>query len=224
MGYITRLQAVNQMLLASGENLVADLENSSGVDTGIAETILDQISLDFQLRGLVNNKFIRKFTADSNTKYINLPTADLDEGRIISADLVSFHLNDDGVQIRSRVYEGSPPRLFNITDDTDRWEIGVDYYVELIKYIPWDQLDTASQRAIVSTAARQYQAVTQGDEATDAFLSYQEQLHNMRGRASNVYLKRKNILRNSDIYPISSSYRNMYLNDPNRFRYWRTRG
>lgn len=224
MGYITRLQAVNQMLLASGENLVADLEGSSGVDTGIAETILDQASLDFQLRGLISNKFVRKFTPDATTKYINLPTPDLDEGKIISAELISYHVNENGSVIRSRVYDASPPRLFNITDDTDRWDDKYDYYVEITKQIPWDQLDTASQRAILSTATRHYQIVTQGDEASDAFLSFQEQLHNLRGRAANIYSRRKNILLGADPYLRNATQRIMYINDPNRFRYWRTRG
>lgn len=224
MGYITRLQAVNQMLLASGENLVADLEGNSGIDTGIAETILDQVSLDYQLRGLANNKFTRKLNAQTGTKYILLPMADADEGDLISADLVSTHINSDGYTIRSRVYNTTPPRLWNITDDTDVWEEGVDYYVEIVKYIPWEQLDTATQRAIMATAMRQYQIVTQGDEGSDAFLAYQEQKHVMRGRASDVYNKKKNIFRNGDPYLRSAVYRNAYLNDPNRFRYWRTRG
>lgn len=223
MGYITRLQAVNQMLLASGENLVADLEGSSGIDTGIAETILDQVSMDYQLRGLAHNKFTRKLNANS-TGYILLPTADADEGDILSAELVSMHVNSDGYTLRSRVYNVSPPRLWNITDDTDIWETGVDYYVEIVKYIPWEQLDTATQRAVLATAARQYQIVTQGDEGSDAFLSYQEQLHSIRGRASNVNNKKKNIFKTGDPYLRSAVYRNMYLNDPNRFRYWRTRG
>ena len=42
MGFITKLQAVNQMLLTSGENLVSDLEDASGIDTGIALNILEQ--------------------------------------------------------------------------------------------------------------------------------------------------------------------------------------
>ena len=42
MGQMTRLDAVNQMLLAAGEAIVSDLENQSGVDTSIAEYLLDQ--------------------------------------------------------------------------------------------------------------------------------------------------------------------------------------
>jgi len=32
MGYITKLDAVNNMMLAAGESLVADLEEASGID------------------------------------------------------------------------------------------------------------------------------------------------------------------------------------------------
>ena len=75
MGFITRLQAVNQMLLTSGENLVSDLEGASGIDTGIAQNILEQCSLDFQMRGMANNKCIRKMLINSSG-YLLLPTGD----------------------------------------------------------------------------------------------------------------------------------------------------
>jgi hypothetical protein len=72
MGFITKLQAINQMLLAAGESPVADLLNNSGIDTSVAETILEQASLDFQLRGLANNKMIRKLNPNAQGK-IYLP-------------------------------------------------------------------------------------------------------------------------------------------------------
>ena len=168
MGLITKLQAVNQMLLSSGENLVADLENSSGIDTGIAEYILEQTSLDFQMRGMANNKVIRKMNIDVNNKLV-LPVADGDEEGVIAAELVSFHVNSDNTQIRVRVINESPARLWNITDDTDIFEAGVDYYVELITKLLWENLDTSIQRAISFTAAREYQIITQGDSATDSY-------------------------------------------------------
>lgn len=224
MGLITKLQAVNQMLLASGENLVADLEGESGIDTGIAETILDQASLDFQLRGLANNKFIRK-VVPNESGYLTLPVADADEDGLISAELISTHVNSDNFIIRARVHNKvSPPRLWNITDDTDVWSTTTNpYYVELTVKLPWENLDTTVQRAILATATRHYQSVTQGDEATDAFLGYQEQLFNIKGRAADLNDKKKNIF--GSISPMrGAAYRARYLNDPNRFRYWNSRG
>jgi hypothetical protein len=223
MGLITKLQAVNQMLLASGENLVADLNGDSGIDTGIAETILDQVSLDYQMRGMANNKILRKLNVDSNG-YLVLPSADTDEEGLISAELISEHINSDNYRIRTRIVTHvSPPRLWNITDDTDVWESGVDYYVEIVSKLLWENLDTPIQRAIMTSAMRQYQIITQGDEGSDAFLGYQEQLFNAKGRAADINDKKRNIFNTNSVMR-NAAFRNAYLNDPNRFRYFNTRG
>lgn len=223
MGLITKLQAVNQMLLATGENLVSDLENSSGVDTGIAEHILEQCSLDFQMRGMANNKVVRKMNTNVFSKLL-LPVADTDELGVIAAELVSFHVNSDNTQIRVRVLNEQPIRLWNITDDTDIFEPSVDYYVELIMKLPWDNLDTAVQRAILSSAMREYQALTQGDPATDSYLAFQQQIFNAKGKAADINDKKKNIFSSGDPSLQSAVNRNAYTNDPSRFRFWRTRG
>ena len=54
MGAYSKLQAVNEMLLFSGETPVNSLTASTGVDTSIAVDILDQKTLDAQARGLAN--------------------------------------------------------------------------------------------------------------------------------------------------------------------------
>lgn len=223
MGFITKLQAVNQMLLTSGENLVSDLENSSGVDTGIAENILEQCSLDFQMRGMANNKTIRKINVDLNSKLL-LPTADGDEEGVIAIDLISFHVNTDNTQIRVRVLSESPARIWNITDDTDIFTSGVDYYVEFIMKLLWENLDTSVQRAILSSAMRDYQILTQGDTTTDSYLAQQQQIFNAKGKAADINDKKRNIFMSGDPSLQSAVNRNAYTNDPSRFRFWRTRG
>ena len=224
MGLITKLQAINQMLLASGENLVADLEGESGIDTGIADTLLEQASIDHQLRGLANNKYIRKFALSADG-YITLPTPDSDESGILAAELVSQHVNSDNWLIKARVLNNaSPARMWNITDDTDIWEASKGpYYIELTMKLPWENLETSVQRAIMATAMRHYQSITQGDEATDAFLGYQEQLFNLKSRASDINDKKKNIFSSSNMIR-DVAMRTRYFSDPNRFRYWRTGG
>lgn len=222
MGLITKLQAVNQMLLASGENLVADLENDSGIDTGIALTILDQSSLDFQMRGMANNKNIRKFNPNNNG-YIFLPQSDGDEDGLIAAELVSRHYNSDNWLIQSRILNTtSPPKLYNVTDDTDIWQSG-DYYIEITMKLPWENLDTAVQRSIMAMAARQYQIITQGDDAADGYLGYNEAVYMAKGRAADINDKKKSIF-NSAALREGASYRSRYFSDPTRFRYWQARG
>ena len=222
MGFITRLQAVNQMLLTSGENLVSDLEDASGIDTGIAQNILEQCSLDFQMRGMANNKCIRKMLINSSG-YLLLPSGDDDEEGIIATELISYHQNSDGDQIKIRMLSASPSRLWNITDDTDVF-VEADYYVEFIMKLLWENLDTSVQRAILSSAMRTYQIMTQGDVEADAYLNQQEQIFNAKGRAADVNDKKRNIFMTGDPSLRSAVNRNPYLNDPSRFRFWRTIG
>lgn len=226
MGFITKLQAINQMLLAAGENLVADLVNDSGVDTGIADALLEQTSLDYQMRGMANNKYIREVIPDPISRKIYLPYgADDDEQGIISAELVSLHYNDKGQIIVARVnYEGTKPILWNITDDVGTWSTTPKYYVEMIMKLPWELLDTPIQRAIMTTAMRHYQAITQGDPGTDQFLAHQEALYSAKGRAADINDKKRNIFESGDSAVKAAVRRNPYINDPNRFRFWRTRG
>lgn len=226
MGFITKLQAINQMLLAAGEAPVADLTNNSGIDTGIADTILEQASIDFQLRGLANNKIIRKFNPDSNGKIYFDVGADTDEEGILSADLMSFHLTSDNQQIVAKVFNdgtgsSNSIKLYNFTDDTDVWTTGIDYYIEIIKKLKWEHLDTACQRAILATAARNYQILTQGDPAADQFLSYQEQMFNIKGRAADINDKKRNIFKSGDANVRGAIFRNPYFYGPNSVRYWR---
>jgi len=219
MGIISKLNVVNQMLLSSGENLVSDLLNTSGIDTAMAEVILEQASLDFQMRGLANNKFLRKMVTQANTNYLVLPTPDSDEEGVISADLISDHLALNGVdRVNTRLQSiGGPLRLWNTTDDTDVFISGVTYYVEIVSKLVWENLDTPSQRAIQATAVRNYQVLTQGDEVTDMFLSNQETIFNARGRAADINDKDRNIFSSGDA---QQRQRNIYNYDPSRIRFW----
>jgi len=223
MGMITKLQAVNNMLLAAGESLVADLNEESGIDTEIALHILDMVSTDYQLRGLASNKVIRKINPDANGK-IFLPTPDTDETGIIAIELTSVHFsNDDHKRIFARFLDGSPPKMWNITDDTDVFPTsGTDYYFEITYKLAWENLETTVQRAILATATRQYQAITQGDEASDTFLAYQEQLFAAKQKAADINDKKRNIFQTGDIGTRTAASRLPYSYDPTRFRYWRT--
>lgn len=225
MGFITKLQAINQMLLAAGEAPVADLLNNSGIDTGVAETLLEQASLDFQLRGLASNKMVRKLNPNSEGKIYLSVGADSDEEGVISADLLSLHLNNNNERIVAKVYNDGTGatgsiKLYNFTDETDVWT-PTDYYIEIIKKLKWDHLDTAVQKAILTTAARHYQILTQGDPAADQFLAYQEQVFNAKGKSADINDKKRNLFITGDANVRGAAFRNPYSSDPARYRFWR---
>jgi len=101
MGKMTKLTAVNTMLLSAGENLVADLTTQSGTDTEIALFLLDRTIEDYQLRGFATTIYQKKVKPDANLKLL-LP---LD---VIAVELVSSHYTStDNIRIRARMMDGS---------------------------------------------------------------------------------------------------------------------
>lgn len=217
MGIISRLDAVNHMLLMAGESLVSDLENNSGLDTEVAEFILDQFVQDFQLRGVANNSFLRKEKLSTKGR-ISLPA------NTISAELTSYHTNTEGWKIVG-LAKGDPDKyLFNVTDQTYDWDEDKEYYIEIIHTIQWGDMDTPVQRGILSGAARQYQMVTQGDGDTDVYLQGLEALHITSAKASILDDKRRNVFDSGTTKLQSILNRRLGTNDPARFRFWRTVG
>jgi hypothetical protein len=212
MGYLSKLDAVNMMMLSAGESLVADLEEASGIDTGIAEFLLEQVSLDYQLRGLAENKITRLIEPNTDG-LILLGYPNNDYTGILEASLSSAHYNDDGFLIKAKVTETNPPRLYNITDQTDVWDATEDHYVTIVSMIKWEQLDTVHQRAILTTAMRKYQMLIQGDRQADAVLAQDEMLNRIKSRASNISDQGRNILSDKNaVYRKGTNY--------NANRYW----
>ncbi len=217
MGVISRLDAVNHMLLMAGESLVSDLEGNSGMDTEVAEFVLDQFVQDFQLRGIANNSFLRKENLTEDGR-IRLPA------NTLSAELTSYHTNDDGWKIVG-LAKGDPDKyLFNVTEQTYEWDKNKDYYIEIIHSITWNDMDTPVQRGILSAAARQYQMVTQGDGDADIYLQGLEELYVTGAKASILDDKRRNIFNSGTGKLQAILNRRLGTNDPARFRFWRTVG
>lgn len=189
MGQMTRLDAVNQCLLAAGEAIVADLNNLSGVDTSIAEYLLDSYTNDFQMRGLANNEYTTDLDIQPSGQ-IFLPH------NIISLDFLSVLTNEKGEVIRVSIKkEGTSYLLWNVTDQTDIWTPfdNLPIRAKFIVDIEWEDIDTPGQRAITSSAARRYQMLTQGDGEMDAYLMQDEQMYNFKGKARDQESKGRTI-------------------------------
>ena len=220
MGVITKLDAVNHMLLMAGESMVTSLSEQDGIDTEICESVLDRILVDFQSRGLANNKYMKKFNLDADG------TISLGQG-VISAELLSLHTNTEGYK---KLGIAKPEDdsinansfLWNVTDQTDVWKKNVDYDVEVIRNLPWHEMDTPVQRAVMSAAARQYQIIMQGDVHSDRYLQELEILYKAKGKGADVNDKRRTIFASGTERLRDISRRRTVYNDPSRFRFWRT--
>ena len=215
MGAYTRLQAINEMLLFSGETPVESLLNDSGVDTEIAGQILDQKTLDAQSRWLANNITIRDFELGSDT-ILTLPST------IISAEMKTLvTAQSKHVEYARIVTRGWPatPKFFNLTDNTDIFKAGT-YTAELILNVSWADMDTPIQKDITTQAARQYQMLTQGDGAVDNYLAQLELFYGAKSKGSDVNSKGYNLfnLHNNASKATSRNIRH----DRTKIRRWNT--
>lgn len=216
MGAITKLEAVNHILLMAGESLVNDLDGNSGLDTDIALLVLDRFIQDFQLRGMANNSYVREYdlSADGN---IELQT------NTLSAELISYHVNTDGDTIFATAKPtGGKILLYNNTDQNGDWDANKKYRVEIVFSITWEDMDTPIQRAVMAAAARQYQIVMQGDADVDSYLSSLETMYLIKAKGSDVDDKRYSIWRSVTGRALNNLNRTGYgTNDPSKFRFWR---
>jgi hypothetical protein len=216
MGAITKLDAVNNMLLMAGESMVSDLEENSGLDTETAEFVLEQFIRDFQMRGLANNRYIQKYELTAAGQ-IALPS------NTISAELISFHSNSDGYRLIGIAKGNVDKILWNATDQTDSWDATTEFKVELIVTFIWNDMDTPVQRGILSSAARQYQLITQGDGDADYYLEGMEALYVSKGKAADLDDRRRSIWTSGSPKLREALNRGSTSNDPNRFRWWNAR-
>ena len=174
---------------AAGEAIVSDLENQSGVDTSIAEYLLNQFTDDYQFRGLANNRYSKTLTLDADG-LVRLPAT------IISLDFNSLLTNAEGNVVRVSIKNNNGSfYLWNVTDQTSDFSAYSTEEIKatLIVSVEWEDIDTPGQRAIVASAARRYQMLTQGDQGADAYLAQDEAMYNMKGKARDVDSKRKTI-------------------------------
>lgn len=198
MGSFSKLDAVNHMLMYSGEHIVNHLEDDSSVDTAIAEKILEDNIMSMVMRGLVNNVSIKKYTPDTNG-YIYLPETTLEVVLLDAVTDEEFHFP---VQVTYR--GGSSPYLFNVTEQQADWSSkasqidGEKFTLEIIYNLVWEDIETPMQRAIMSASARDYQMIAQGDPGVDQYLAQREVVYTAKGRASDIHSKKRNFLLGSD--------------------------
>jgi len=217
MGYITRLQAINEMLLASGEDLVSDLDDGSGVDTSITEFILDRVTEEFQLRGIASNTYVQKVTPESDGK-IYMPND------MISVNLLSPHISNDstrgfdGFNIEAAVRGEPNAYLYNVTEQTSSWD-SKEYTLEFIQKIRWEDMDSSIQKGIVASSSRWYQMITQGDDAADNYLANKEIFLMSKGKAADMHRKSRSIFQ-GDLGRRALQDRGRVTNDPARTRFW----
>ena len=214
MGLYGIKDAVNHMLISSGEHLVDDLDNDAGVDISVAIFILHQAIKTTVMRGVANNRYVATITADVNGKILLPSTA------CYAQNIEAIFDPTTGEVIQTSIKSG-PNRLYNVTKQTDVFtqeELKVELVVvlgDLNSNYGWDDIDSSLQRGIMESAAREYQVLTQGDLDLDKRMAVKEQMHMARGRAADINKKNRNIFYSGDVGARAAvSRRGILSNDP----------
>lgn len=193
MGIYSYKDAINHMLLSSGEHLVSDLDQDSGVDTQVAEFILNQTIKAMVMRGVANNRYVTEITPDVLNGRIALPD------NACYAQVVEPLYDPTTGEVIQTTLKSNPTRLFNINKQTDVFDKKLKVEVIVLlgdesQNYGWDDIDSPLQRAIMEMSAREYQMTTQGDLDIDKRMAVKEAFHVSRGRASDIFKKNRSIL------------------------------
>lgn len=184
MSFYSKLEAINTVLLESGEHLVNDLSSNQGVDTSVAQFILSQNIKLYVSRGLVSNRFKTIINPDSLGK-IYLPTD------ACFAQVVELLLDPTTNQPIMTSIMQSPTRLYNLTNQTDVFTKALE--IDVIVNQDWENIEANMQKAIITATSRDYQRITQGDKDIDRALAEKENKAVMRGRAADIHKKQRNL-------------------------------
>lgn len=180
MGAWTKLLAVNRVLRAGGEHPVNTLASTSG-DSLLAESLLDEVSFEVQMVGLVCNTEVITYSPDAATNEISVGAGTLHLD-VIDSDEVT-----DLIVVRG-------DRLYNATDNT--YEFEGDVTARVVTGLAFDGLPFPMQLQITDETARRYQMITVGDAQMDAMLREVYLGSRMKARAADIRSRQLNLFGN----------------------------
>lgn len=174
MGALSKLDAVNRILRASGEYPVSTLAVTGSNDVVIAVQTLDEVAIQCQMIGLNCNTIEQEYLPDVNGR-IYIPD------NTLAVDTVSTDYGRNIVQ-RGR----APTYLYDVDNNTDVFVVGTPLRVRITVALPFEELPTAEQFEITDTAARMYQMATVGEMSQDKLLQEIAFVSRARSRAADM--------------------------------------
>lgn len=174
MGALSKLDAVNRILRASGEYPVSTISVTGSNDVTLAVQTLDEVAIQVQMTGLNCNTVTKDYLPDINGK-IYIPDDTL------AIDTVGTDYGRNIVQ-RGR----TPTYLFDVDNNTDVFTIGTPVHVRITTSLEFESLPTAEQFEVVDMAARMYQMATVGEASQDKLLQEIAFMSRARSRAADI--------------------------------------
>lgn len=150
----SQLDAINIMLSAVGESPISDLNTSGLGDVAVAKTLLHNVSRAVQAEGWhFNTEIDYDLTPETGTGYLMLPANQL------RVDTTKQYQDTDVVVRGNKLYNRKK-HTFAFTETVQ---------VEMVVFLPFEDLPEAARNYITIKAARVYQSNIVGSELLEKF-------------------------------------------------------
>jgi len=154
----TKLQAINEVLEASGRRHVNALDTGGSSEAGQAERVLDRISAQIQAKGWYEN------TEDGGGTGIEMVP---DGSKHITVDADVLFIDTVGLSVVKNVAVRNG-RLYDLDNQTDEFDDSV--YVKIVRELDFADLTMGIQRLIIARAAQIFQRRRTEQVSRDLFL------------------------------------------------------
>jgi hypothetical protein len=153
----TELEAVNNMLLLIGEQPIQNLETSGVSEASLARRLLHTVSRNVQVKGL-----------DCNSEE-NYPLS-IDENNEIVLPANTLKIDS---HYKSEQYVRRGNKLYN--KQTHTFKFTGTVYVDIVFFLPYEDLPEAVRAYIYIKAGRQFQTDVLGSDTLAKLTAYDEQ-------------------------------------------------
>ena len=202
MAGITKLEAVNYMLVQAGEQPVVALTGAGlGTDTTMALFMLDVVTKESQERGLDENVYETIIPLNQADNTVPIPSNAIDaylRDQLLVTDSSGELKGQMNVAIRDRKLYNVTSQSFDFSEYVDEVADQGGFRVVLKVYLDFEDLNPATKRMIMEESARRYQLATQGDQAVDQLMSQRTQLSRINSRANDFNNKARNLFDGTD--------------------------
>jgi len=172
MGLLTKLEAVNRILLSAGRSPVNSLSGTVVSNSIMAESELDNQCRKIQTQGLSYNAVLKQYSPDSSGR-ISLPSDTL------SADGAKDNATDQ-LSVRG----GSSPYLYDMENDTSVFTASV--WLRVVRQLDFEDMPDADQEWAVEAASYAFMMSTAPDDAKRVVLEQRLQTARAKARAEEI--------------------------------------
>lgn len=181
MPAMSKLEAVNEMLLAIGQAPVNTLEVAGIRDVSVASTILDNVSREVQSSGHTFNTFRETLTPTANGFLL------------VASDVLSIDAADPRLDVVPVVdANDGVNKLFNVEEGTNVFTDPLE--VEVVKLLPFESLPQHARKYILALAKLRFQASVVGSNLLNDLIGQELNMAYAAFRRAELLQQDNNIL------------------------------